>query len=68
MDFTCAHVSVSRQMDNRKDVHLSVTSILSSYKVTPAKGSCHSMPLQTPISSGLDECSGSVWPPDMLLP
>lgn len=45
-----------------------VQSVVSAYKVTLATGSCHSIPLQTPISSGLDDCSSSVWSPDLLLP
>ena len=45
-----------------------VQSVVSAYKVTLATGSCRSIPLQTPISSGLDDCSSSVWYPDLLLP
>lgn len=45
-----------------------VQSILSSYTLTPAKGSRHSTPLQTSMGSGLDDCSRSVRSPDSLLP
>lgn len=45
-----------------------VQSVVSAYKITLARGSCCSKPLQTAISSGLDDCSGSVWSPDLLLP